>query len=105
MLGRPAGHFPEHVAFMESYRGHLVDPWPPWVGRDDCQVGKVSGKFVNGRRVGVPDFCTEPAWHTGAHAGRADVDHHRRPQFVDDLEQRIELAISNRKMSHDRMEV
>ena len=45
------------------------------------------------------------AGHAGAHAGGADVDHHRGAQLVDHLEQRVVAPIVHREVLHDRMEV
>ncbi len=45
------------------------------------------------------------AGHARAHAGRADVDHHRRAERRDLLEQRVVAPVVDREVLHDRVEV
>ena len=45
------------------------------------------------------------AGHAGAHAGRADVDHHRGAERIDLLEQRVVAPVVHREVLHDRVEV
>ena len=45
------------------------------------------------------------ARHARAHAGHADIDHHRNAERGDLLEQRIVPPLVDAEMLHDRMEV
>ncbi len=75
------------------------------MGGDDGEIGEIGGEIVERRGMRMADARAQPARHAGAHAGRADIDHHRRLQLVDDFEQRIELPVVHREMAHDGMEV
>ena len=51
------------------------------------------------------DLRAHAARHAGAHAGHADIDHHRHAERGDLLEQRVVARIVDREVLHDRMEV
>ena len=75
------------------------------MGGDDGEIGKISGKLVDGSRVRMADLGPHAARNACAHAGRADIDHHRRFQLVDNLEERVMLAVIDRKMPHNGVEM
>ena len=77
----------------------------PGMRRDDREVREVGGELVDRRRMRVAQLRAHAAGHSGAHPGRADVDHHRHLERVDRLEQRVERAVVDREMAHDRVEV
>jgi hypothetical protein len=105
VLRRPARHLPEHVALVQGHGGHDVDPRPAGVRGDDRQVGEGRGEPVDRDRVGVLDQRAHPAGHPGAHAGGADVDHHRHTEARDRLEQRAQRRVVDAEVPHDRVEV
>src|SRR4029078_3460911 len=47
----------------------------------------------------------QTAGHPRAHSRRADIDHHRNLESVDGFPKRVQLAVVDRKMTHDRMKV
>src|SRR5690349_2660905 len=102
---RPARHLPVDVALVQRDGGGLVDPGPAGMRHDDLQLGEIGGQPVDRRRMRMPDDRAVPAGHAGAHAGGADVDHHRRAERGNLLEHRARARIVHREVLHDRMEV
>src|ERR1044071_3662878 len=47
----------------------------------------------------------QTAGHPRAHSRRADIDHHRNLESIDSFPKRVQLAVVDRKMTHDRMKV
>src|SRR5215469_13130 len=101
----PPREFPKHIAFVQSDSGHLVEPRPTGMRGDDYQAGKIGRKFVNGGWMRMSKLAAHPAGHARSHAGRTDVNHHRHPQLIDQLKQRVDSPVIDREMPHDRMEM
>src|SRR5215831_11502605 len=53
----------------------------------------------------MANHSPQTARHSRAHSRRADVDHYRNFESVDRLPKRVEFAIVDGEMAHDRMEV
>src|SRR5580704_9622447 len=90
---------------MERHCRHFVDPWPPRVRGNNCEVGKISGQVVNRRRMSVPQPRSHSTGHARSHPGGSHIDHHRNPQFVDHFKQPVQSLIVHSEVTHDGMKV
>src|SRR5579884_2753569 len=105
VLGRPAGQLPIDVALVQGNGDRLLNPGPARMGHHDLEVGKIGRQAIDVLRMRVPDDGPHATRQPRAHAGGPDVDHHRRTELVDDLPQRVKLALADREVAHYGMEV
>src|ERR1700688_35970 len=90
---------------MERHCRHFVDPSPPRVRGNNCEVGKISGQIVNRRRMSVPQSRSHSTGHARSHPGGSHIDHHRNPQFVDHFKQPVQSLVVHSEVTHDGMKV
>src|SRR5205814_6201248 len=69
------------------------------------EIGEVGRQLVDRRGVRMAELRAHASGEPGAHAGGADVDHYRRLQLVDHLEQRVVAPVVHGEVLHDRMEM
>jgi len=104
ILWRITRHFPIDVAFVQGYAVISSTHGQPVCAAMIVRFGKSAANSSTADGCAWRILAPSPG-QACSHPGRADIDHHRNLEFIDNFKERIQPRVVDGEMPHDGMEV